>query len=178
MLNFSFIFSLESSNSAIIFIKVETKQKPGHLKNLLRRQVECRIVYLRSHRAFVHPHFLGLIVHQYQGTKHRAYIPPHFLGLIVQLLICSLCVNCKTKQKNLADFFKTVCEFSKFSIFFCEYSKFSKFFVDFQNLKNLMKIEFCQRQIFENSIMYKPINFFGPIGSSVLTFSGYKQTNK
>ena len=52
-----------------------------------------------------------------------------------------------------------------------------------------MKIEFSWRQIFEILIIYKPIlrtlicsptQHFGPIGSAVLTFIGYKkkQTNK
>ena len=52
--------------------------------------------------------------------------------------------------------------------------------------KNLMKIEFWCRQIFKILIIHKPSlwsrdvpqNILGPIGSAVLTFIGYKQTDK
>ena len=42
-------------------------------------------------------------------------------------------------------------------------------FMDFQNL---MKIEFCTR------IMLSLAQNLGPIGSAILTFKGYKQTDK
>jgi len=43
--------------------------------------------------------------------------------------------------------------------------------------KNLMKIEFWWRQIFNISIIHKP-TLGSPIGSALLTFIGYKQTDK
>ena len=42
--------------------------------------------------------------------------------------------------------------------------------------KNLMKIELCWRNIFVILIIIKPS--LGPIGSAVLTFIGYKQTDR
>ena len=58
--------------------------------------------------------------------------------------------------------------------------------MDFQNVQNFMKIEFCERQIFENSIIHKPSlelrdvphKNFDLIGSAVLTFIGHKQTDR
>ena len=43
-----------------------------------------------------------------------------------------------------------------------------------------MKIEFWWRESFEILIIHKPSLFqnLGPIGSAVLTFIGYKQTNR
>ena len=51
--------------------------------------------------------------------------------------------------------------------------------MDFQNL---IKLEYCMRLIFEILIIHKPsreipTKNLGPIGSSVFTFIGYKQTN-
>ena len=61
----------------------------------------------------------------------------------------------------------------------------------FKLLKNswifkIFKIEFCYRQNFENSIVHKPSlgscevpqKNVGPIGLAILTFIGFKQTNK
>ena len=44
------------------------------------------------------------------------------------------------------------------------------------SIQNLMTIEFCWRLIFEILVIHKPS--LGPIGSAVLTFFEYKQTDK
>ena len=83
----------------------------------------------------------------------------------LQLWTWFFCLHCKTKtNKNFKDFIKNS-------------------FVDFQNF---LKIEFCYKQIFENSIIHNPSvgsrevpsKNLGPIGSAVLAFLGYKQTDK
>ena len=59
-------------------------------------------------------------------------------------------------------------------------------FVNIFSLNTFSKIVFYQKQFFGNQIIIKPSlgsrevpqNFFGPIGLAVLTFIGYKQTNK
>ena len=88
------------------------------------------------------------------------------LVFLFQLLSVALSLNIyslysiKQKQKKFADF----------KIFFCSFSKF------FKN-KKLLNTNFYHSKTF-TGVTWGPTKHLGPISSAVLTFIGYKQTDK
>ena len=135
------------------------------------------ILNVKTQKSFRNNEYLVRKINKQQGhcLTNKFYIR-NFLFIILKYFLLvlgfqgaifyfncehSLCVHCKTKIRGLH---KNISWIFKF-------------------LKNLLKIEFCWRQIFEILYIHKPSlgsrevpQNQGPIDSAVLTFIGYKHT--